>query len=57
MIVWYNTVMKETEEITVLMSREEVAKAIAENIENYLRKLFPEECSKRDEKKEKEKTK
>lgn len=38
------------------MSREEVAKAIAENIENYLRKLFPEECSKRDKEKEKEKT-
>lgn len=41
----------------MLIPREEVAKAIAEDIENYLRKLFPEECSKRDEKKEKEKTK
>lgn len=36
------------------MPREEVAKAIAEDIENYLRKLFPKECSKRDEEKKEE---
>lgn len=40
----------------MLIPREEVAKAIAEDIENYLQKLFPEECSKRtEEKKRKEK--
>lgn len=39
----------------VLMPREEVAKMIAQDIENHLRKLFPKECSKRDEEKENEK--
>ena len=36
------------------MPREEVAKTIAEDIENYLRKLFPEECAERDEEEKKE---
>lgn len=39
----------------MLMPREEVAKAIAEDIENHLRKLFPEECAKRDAEKERKK--
>lgn len=41
----------------MLMPREEVAKVIAEDIENYLHKLLPEECVKRDAEKERKKMK